>query len=312
MRVTRNSCRGRRRGVQPRWQPEQREQLRRPEEERHLDDLPAAQLEHLQRPRLVAARVAGFVLAERRRAVRRPRRQHARTSATDPRAEPPGEDVVAAGQPQVIRRHRLRRVLVDERRQRLNVVGLERPHVARQQLRVGHAAVRVRTRRAWVCSPPSSSARAAGRCSPTRRWSRGVRRPRWPSTAALRRGSALPAAAAGGAAARPRTPAAPSRGRRRPPPGRLGAPTNPAGRARASRVRVVGAGAPHGLAAGPQIHRAGAPLVLRSMSRQTLVAIRYSHARNVDRPSKVSRRRQARRNVSCTVSSASSNDPSIR
>ena len=33
---------------------------------------------------------------------------------------------------------------------------------------------------------------------------------------------------------------------------------------------------------------------------------------DVERPSKVSRRRHARRNVSCTVSSASSNDPSIR
>ena len=33
-------------------------------------------------------------------------------------------------------------------------------------------------------------------------------------------------------------------------------------------------------------------------SRQTLVAMRYSHARNEARPSKVSRRRHARRNVS--------------
>ena len=50
----------------------------------------------------------------------------------------------------------------------------------------------------------------------------------------------------------------------------------------------------------------------RSMSRQTLVAIRYSQARNIVLPSKLSRLRQARRNVSCTASSASSNEASIR
>ena len=55
--------------------------------------------------------------------------------------------------------------------------------------------------------------------------------------------------------------------------------------------------------------RAAAP----SASRQALVAIRYSQARNVERPCEASRRlRQARRNVSCTRSSASSSEPSIR
>ena len=49
-----------------------------------------------------------------------------------------------------------------------------------------------------------------------------------------------------------------------------------------------------------------------SASRQALVAIRYSQARGVERPWKVSRRRQARRNVSWTRSSDSSSEPSIR
>jgi hypothetical protein len=49
-----------------------------------------------------------------------------------------------------------------------------------------------------------------------------------------------------------------------------------------------------------------------SASRHAFVAIRYSHARNEERPSKLSRFRHARRNVSCTRSSESSNDPSIR
>ena len=49
-----------------------------------------------------------------------------------------------------------------------------------------------------------------------------------------------------------------------------------------------------------------------SMSRQTLVAIRYSHARNCEPPSKPDRPRHAFRNVSCTASSASSNEASIR
>ncbi len=46
--------------------------------------------------------------------------------------------------------------------------------------------------------------------------------------------------------------------------------------------------------------------------RQALVAIRYSHARKLDRPWKLVRLRQARRNVSWTRSSASSKEPSIR
>ena len=46
-------------------------------------------------------------------------------------------------------------------------------------------------------------------------------------------------------------------------------------------------------------------------SMQTLVAMRYSQARTYW-PSNVARLRQARRNVSCTASSASSKEASIR
>ena len=48
------------------------------------------------------------------------------------------------------------------------------------------------------------------------------------------------------------------------------------------------------------------------MSRQTFVAMRYSQARNCEPPSKPDLPRQAFRNVSCTASSASSNEASIR
>jgi hypothetical protein len=48
------------------------------------------------------------------------------------------------------------------------------------------------------------------------------------------------------------------------------------------------------------------------MSRQTLVAIRYNHDRRLERPSKRSPARHARTIVSCTASSASKADPSIR
>ena len=50
----------------------------------------------------------------------------------------------------------------------------------------------------------------------------------------------------------------------------------------------------------------------RSMSRHTLVAMRYSHERRLERPSKVSYFRHARTMVSCTASSASKPEPSIR
>lgn len=49
-----------------------------------------------------------------------------------------------------------------------------------------------------------------------------------------------------------------------------------------------------------------------SMSRQTLVAMRYSQERSEERPSNLSKLRQARTSVSCTASSASKAEPSIR
>jgi hypothetical protein len=49
-----------------------------------------------------------------------------------------------------------------------------------------------------------------------------------------------------------------------------------------------------------------------SMSKHTLLAIRYSQDRSAERPSNRSKPRQARTNVSCTASSASNPEPSIR
>ena len=49
-----------------------------------------------------------------------------------------------------------------------------------------------------------------------------------------------------------------------------------------------------------------------SMSRHTFVAMRYSHDRSDDRPSKLSMLRHARTIVSCTASSASKPEPSMR
>jgi hypothetical protein len=79
-----------------------------------------------------------------------------------------------------------------------------------------------------------------------------------------------------------------------------------------------GYGCTHGNAAtdGPAPDRALAGTARRasrrSVSRQALVATRYSQVRGLDRPWKHSRERQARRKTSCTCSSASSKDPSIR
>ena len=51
---------------------------------------------------------------------------------------------------------------------------------------------------------------------------------------------------------------------------------------------------------------------LRMASRHTVVAMRYSQARRFVPGSKVSRAFHARTIVSCTASSASSNEPSMR
>ena len=67
--------RARRSGLEPRRQSPQREQPLGGQEERELDDLPVGDLEHLERPRVVAAaRVARLVLAEGDRAVGASRR----------------------------------------------------------------------------------------------------------------------------------------------------------------------------------------------------------------------------------------------
>ena len=77
--------------VEARRQAEQREQRLGAEEERELDDAAVLDLEHLQRPRVVAlAGLARLVLAERGRAVRGRRRDDARAAAADAGAEPPG------------------------------------------------------------------------------------------------------------------------------------------------------------------------------------------------------------------------------
>jgi hypothetical protein len=51
---------------------------------------------------------------------------------------------------------------------------------------------------------------------------------------------------------------------------------------------------------------------LRTMSMHTLLAMRYSQDRSEDRPSKPSNARHARTIVSCTASSASDPEPSMR
>ena len=57
---------------------------------------------------------------------------------------------------------------------------------------------------------------------------------------------------------------------------------------------------------------AGRRLPARSAFRQRLVATRYSQVRTDDRPSKPARPRQAASMVSCSASSASCAEPSIR
>ena len=103
------------------------------------------------------------------------------------------------------------------------------------------------------------------------------------------------------------------------------AATTSAGSAASETTRASGIGSTHdtpapGSVIGASGSSAGAPRPdgsarrprCSSAVRQTLVAIRYSHVRSDDRPSNVPYDRQARRYVSCTRSSASSSEPSIR
>src|SRR5215204_6666259 len=118
-------------------EPEEREERLGVEEEAELDDLAVLDLEHLQRPRLIAvAALARLVLPERRRAVGGHGRDHAGAAAAGTRAVPPREDVVAAAEPEVERRHRLGRVLVDQGYERVHVVALEGLDVAGEQFGV--------------------------------------------------------------------------------------------------------------------------------------------------------------------------------
>src|SRR5947209_12535752 len=95
-------------------QAEEREDVLGVEEEGELADLPVANLEDLQGPRHVAVAVRiGLVLPERRRAVRRDGGDDLRPAAAGARPDPPAEDVLAPAQPQLVWRHRLRRILVD-------------------------------------------------------------------------------------------------------------------------------------------------------------------------------------------------------
>src|SRR3989441_6255369 len=92
-------------------QAEQREDPLRVQEERELDDAAVGDLEHLERPRVVAlSRIAGLVLPERRRAVCSHGRDDARAATPGAGADPPAQNVLTAAQPHVERRHRLRRV----------------------------------------------------------------------------------------------------------------------------------------------------------------------------------------------------------
>ncbi len=75
---------------------------------------------------------ARLVLPERRHAVRLDR-EETRTPAADPRAQAPRSDVVVGLQPHLVRRHRPRGVLAQERGERLHVVPLERIDVAVEQ-----------------------------------------------------------------------------------------------------------------------------------------------------------------------------------
>ncbi len=93
----------------------------------------------------------------------RPSRTRREPAALGARAEPPARISVAAAQPQLVRRHRLRRVLVQQRGQRVDVVALERVDVAVEQLAVGDAE---RLQRHVVgASDPSPPAWPGARCS---------------------------------------------------------------------------------------------------------------------------------------------------
>ena len=146
---------------------------------------------------------------------------------------------------------------------------------------------------------PGPLQRAVGR---RRRSARGSPPSRPPTTRARRAARAPRAGAPAAAGSRRCTSARSSRARRRrrPAPPRSARPRRAAGPGRAAAT------APRAL------RRRRAASSRRSASRHTLVAILYSHARRPSPPAKLSRAFHARRNASCSASSASSKEPSIR
>ena len=254
-----------------------------------------------------------LVLAERERAVGH-RRDEPRAPAGEARTEAPLHDVLVGLEPELVRRHRPLGVVVEQRGQRVHVVALERVDVALQEGAPARRPAGRPVRRRRPASTRAWHGHAGGRCSRTRRSCRGAPRPRRRASEGPRAGSARRAVAAAGAAARPRTRAGSTRGRRRHPLGlRPTASRGCPGRARSRRPREGhrrASGRP--TSAGPMSIGSSRRLRPLSASRQTLVAIRYSHDRTADRPSNRSNERHARTSVSWTASSASNAEPSIR
>ena len=159
-------------------QPELREELR-VQEVVVAGELPAADLDHLQRPRLPAARPGRLVAPEAGGAVG----LH-RAGASSPRRRGPGPTIqpMTLSGPAATGRGAASR----SRRRR----GAARParscRSARRRRRSGPAAPRARDRRWSRARRPRASrawpAPAGARCSPTPRSSRAGRPPRWPAT----------------------------------------------------------------------------------------------------------------------------------
>ncbi len=250
------------------------------QEERQLAEPIALELEHLDRPRVVAARRSRSACTDRTPAVPFAPPAGRTRELLQPIPGPTHQAKMSSRpcEPHVVRRHRLGRVLADQRGQRLHVVALEGLDVAAQQVAlsasiqrrhrvaVGHAA----RHRAW-------RGHAGARCSPTRRSCRAARRPRAAcqrstshriSTARWRGGRCWSAATNASRIV--------SRGDGHARPGR-----SPAARARRGSAAIhVASGsdvevrARRARAAGPRsIGRARRSRPL-SMSRQTFVAIR--------------------------------------
>ena len=258
----------------------------------------------------------GLVLPERRAAVGRGRHEP-RSAAAGARARAcQPADVVRPLQPHRERRHRQDHVLVQQRHER------GRCRSARTRRRSGPAAPAASASTGRRATSPVSSAAsvARARCSALltdatvvssssatsaacqRSTSRRI------STARCRAGRCCRAAT--NASRIDSRVAGHARPGRRP----AGAPRASGDRLRpsASSGSAAPSDAPRRSTPGPRSIGRARRCRPRSMSRQTLVAIRYSQERSDERPSKRSTARQARTIVSCTASSASKPEPSIR